>query len=315
MEYADVGGLKVSRVGMGGCPLGGHGWGAADDQKSIDAVRFAVDHGVNFFDTADIYGLGHSESLLADALGERRKHVVIASKFGVRRTSSGKTVLDISPKYMREALEASLRRLKLECLPLYYIHWPDGKTPLYEILTELEKVRAEGKIRVIGLSNFSVDDVLEAQKIASIAAVQVQYSLVDRQIAESYTSLPAGVRVPLVTWGSLAQGLLTGKYGADARFGDDDRRGRYENFNGAKFQENLSVVARIGAIAENLGKSQAEVAIRWLLETEGVGAVLFGAKTTEQVRENIRSAGEWKLPIEDYVALSELTSRLSTTAA
>jgi aryl-alcohol dehydrogenase-like predicted oxidoreductase len=177
---------QISRLGLGGCPLGGHGWGDFDQEQAINAVRKAMDSGINFFDTADIYGFGSSEELLFHALGETRHKLVIASKFGVRFNESTKqTYKDISPKYVRQALEGSLKRLRLEMIPLYYIHWSDGKTPIQDTVAELEKCRQEGKIGGIGLSNFTADEITEALNITNIDAVQVQFSLVDRETAFS----------------------------------------------------------------------------------------------------------------------------------
>jgi len=298
-----IDGQTVSSVGMGGCPLGGHGWGEVDDQNSIKAIHAALDLGVNFFDTADIYGLGHSEEVLAKALGERRKEVVIASKFGVRRTAEGTTVKDISPSYLREALEASLRRLQLEYLPLYYIHWPDGQTPIEDAVGELERCRCAGKIKAIGVSNFSSEQLSRAARVAKIAAAQTQFSLVDREEAEALLQVSKLLSIPLVTWGSLAQGLLTGKYNANSQFSENDRRSRYENFRGQKLLDNLRLVEQLKTIASRIGKTSGQVAMRWLLETPGVGSVLFGAKTPEQVRENAAVAKGWKLKPSDYQSL------------
>lgn len=299
-------GLRVSRVGLGGCPLGGHGWGAVDHAELLAAVHRAIDLGINFFDTADVYGLGRSEELLAEALGRRRHEVVLASKFGVRRTADGRTIKDISPAYLRTALEASLRRLRLDCIPLYYIHWPDGCTPVEETLAELERCRRAGKIRAIGVSNFGADELRRACTVARIVAVQVQYSLVDRHQAEAIRHVVAAAQIPLVTWGSLAQGLLTGKFDASATFGPDDRRSRYENFCGGKFQRNLEMVARLKTLSARLGRSPAQIAIRWLLDTPEVGCVLFGAKRPAQVDENFQAL-DWHLDPEDYRALEDFT--------
>ncbi len=300
-------GLCVSRLGLGGCPLGGHGWGETDDNNSIQAVRAALDSGINFFDTADVYGLGHSEELLSRALGNERHEAVIATKFGVRRNEQNHFVNDISVQYLREALEASLRRLRLDCLPLYYIHWPDGKTPIEDAIEELERCRQEGKIQAIGVSNFSSVQIRSARNIAEIACVQVQLSLVDNE-ALTLEPVLRETKAALVTWGSLAQGLLTGKYDANSRFGWDDRRSRYDNFQGEKFSRNLRTVAIIKKIAQKLNKTPAQVAIRWLLDTPIVSSVLFGAKTPSQVHDNV-GASDWSLSNEDYrlLAHSQLT--------
>ncbi|MEQ8211455.1 MAG: aldo/keto reductase [Lacipirellulaceae bacterium] len=307
MESTTLGnsGLEVSRLGFGGCPLGGHGWGNdSSDAEGVAAVRKALELGVTFFDTADVYGLGRSEELLSEALGDARHEVVIATKFGVRWDLQGNTRKDISPDYVRTALEASLRRLRLECIPLYYVHWPDGVTPVEEIVGELECLRSEGKIGAIGLSNFSPEKVKRAAEVAPISALQIQYSLVDRSLAEEASETTQATDTPLVTWGSLAQGLLSGKYDVNSRFEENDRRSRYENFQGEKFHANLRVVDALKQIAARVGKSPAQTAMRWLLDTDGVGSVLFGAKRPQQVVENL-GAADWQLSEASYQQLIE----------
>lgn len=299
-----AGGLRVSRLGLGGCPLGGHGWGGDfNERDATAAVRHALDRGVTFFDTADVYGLGQSEELLSRSLGINRFEVTVATKFGVAWDDAGRTWKDISPARVRTALEGSLRRLRLECIPLYSIHWPDGRTPLADVLGELQRCRDEGKVCAIGLSNYCGADLAAAKAMTPISALQIQYSLVDRTAADEAT--PTAVRhdVPLVTWGSLAQGLLTGKYDGASTFGRDDRRSRCENFAGAKFAENLRVLETLMDVARRVGKTPAQVAMRWLLDSPGVGVVLFGAKRPAQVDENC-GAADWRLDDADYVALS-----------
>jgi aryl-alcohol dehydrogenase-like predicted oxidoreductase len=305
MEFVTLPELEtpVSRVALGGCPLGGHGWGHVDDADSIAAVRCAAEAGVNFFDTADVYGLGHSEELLAEALGARRQQCVIATKFGVRRTADGRTLKDASPIWMEQALEASLKRLKLERIPLYYLHWPDWHTPIEETVGALERCRREGKIGAIGLSNVSPEELDRACSVARISAVQVQYSLVDRQPAAELDAVIRKWNIPLATWGSLAQGLLTGKYDAGARFAPDDRRSRYENFQGAKFESNLRMVDLLKSLAAQLDRKPGQIAMRWLLQTPHVACVLFGAKTPAQVQENL-GAVDWALAPNLMAALT-----------
>lgn len=289
MEYTSLPemGMKVSRVALGGCPLGGHGWGKVEDADSITAVRTAVDEGVNFFDTADVYGFGHSEEILSKSLGDSRHDVCIATKFGVRQTSGGETIKDTSPSWIRTAVEASLKRLRIDVIPLYYMHWPDGVTPIEDVMQELDKLRKNGKISAIGLSNISAEELERATAVAPVSAVQVQYSLVDRKCADALAVSVKKHRVPLVTWGSLAQGLLTGKYNRETIFPPNDRRHRYENFQGEKFTQNLKVVEAILQVTKKQQCTPSQVAIRWLLEQDNVGTVLFGAKNSQQVRENI----------------------------
>jgi aryl-alcohol dehydrogenase-like predicted oxidoreductase len=306
MEEIPLGtdGPHVSRLGLGGCPLGGHGWGTDFDIKEGErAVRRALELGVNFFDTADVYGLGRSEELLSRALGAERHRVTIATKFGVRWNAHGRTWHDLSPSYMQAALEASLRRLRVESISLYYAHWPDGRTPIEETIAALERCREEGKIQAIGVSNFSGGQLTAACKVAPISAMQVQCSLVDQEPFDSVRAAVRSLHVPLITWGSLAQGLLTGKYDSRSAFGADDRRHRYTNFLGQKFGENLRVVDALKQISRRIGKSPAQIAIRWLLDTQDVGGVLFGAKRPSQVEDNLGAIG-WQLASDDYRLLA-----------
>ncbi|MEO1496800.1 MAG: aldo/keto reductase [Planctomycetota bacterium] len=295
--------LTITRVGLGGCPLGGHGWGPVEHDRLVAAVHAALDSGVNHFDTADIYGLGASEQLLAEALGRHRHETVIASKFGVRRSDDG-TFYDARPEWLGEALDATLRRLRIETLPLYYLHWPDGQTPIAETLGALQRLKDAGKIRAIGVSNLSPDQLDEACGAAEVSLVQLQYSLLDREDAASAQPVAERHGVPLATWGSLAQGLLTGKFDASTRFAADDRRRRYPAFQGERFQRNLRFVALLRSEATALGTTPGRLAIRWLLDTPGVGAVLFGAKSPEQVEDNVAAQALGPLPAEVYQRLS-----------
>jgi aryl-alcohol dehydrogenase-like predicted oxidoreductase len=304
METIKLGktGYQISRLGLGGCPLGGHGWGDFDREKAINAVRQAVDFGINFFDTADIYGLGNSEELLSHALGESRHRLVIASKFGVRFDKTTKqTYKDISPKYVRKSLEASLKRLRLEMIPLYYVDWSDGKTPIQETGAELEKCRQEGKIGGIGLSNFTANEITEALNVTNIDAVQVQFSLVEQKDARELFSVVEKYDITLITWGSLAQGLLTGKYNEHTSFNNNDRRSRntYTNFHGEKLLQNMKIIHELQNIAMETNRTSSQLAIRWLLDTPPVSSVLFGAKTVQQVTENCKAEG-WKMSQNHY---------------
>jgi len=290
----------LSRLGLGGCPFGGHGWGPVDDRDSIHAIRRAYELGVNFFDTADVYGFGHSEHILRKALGPQRHSVHIATKFGVRWDARGRTWKDASPNYLRQALDASLSRLEVECIDLYYLHWYDLKT-----LEALEELRRQGKIRAIGLSNVTAEQLRTAASIAPIATVQIQYSLVDQEKFERLAPVARQLGIRLTTWGSLAQGLLSGKYDGRPKFDTGDRRLHYDNFLGEKLRHNLLLVQELKNTASQLGKTPAQVALRWLLDTRSVGFALFGAKNIKQVEENLGALG-WRLPCEAYQRLMQL---------
>lgn len=299
--------IKVSRFCMGGCPMGGYGWGNVQESELLDAISEALDKGVNFFDTADTYGLGQSERTLAKGLGERRKNVVIESKFGVR-VGGGKTVYDNSPEYIQTALEESLRRLNTDYIDIYTIHYRDGKTPIADVIGKLDELKAAGKIRHYGLSNIHGNEVDELIPYAEkFVCCQDEFSLACRKNEADLFSLQSKLHVTPMTWGSLGQGILTGKYGADVKFGADDRRSReiYVNFHGEKLKQNLRIVEVLKKVAENHGRTAAACAIRWILDTLPESVVIAGVKRPSQLDSNIE-AMDWHLGIEEMKELNEV---------
>ena len=204
--------------------MGGYGWGAVQEKELIDAVNAALDHGVTLFDTADTYGLGQSERTLGKALGERRKDVVIADKFGVR-AGNGPTFYDNSPKYIREALHLSLKNLGTDYIDIYQVHYRDNVTPLPIVIETLEELKKEGKIRYYGLSNIHEAGFDEIRPfIGQIVSVQDEYSLACRKNENDLKLLSAKFQMTPFTWGSLGQGILTGKYDKSISFDSNDRR-------------------------------------------------------------------------------------------
>lgn len=300
MEYSKIAGYRdVSRLGFGCWATGGHGWGTIDDHEAIAAVKCAFYRGITFFDTADVYGFGKSEERLCRALGNHRHDVIIATKFGVRWDKNGKTWKDISPSYMRKALEASLRRLKLDCIPIYYVHWPDGKTDLSDILQAMADCKQEGKIGAIGISNFSAEQIKEAVKIAPIHAFQTRLNLLERKALYDTLPLCKANNIDFISWGSLADGLLTGKFLKESTFSDNDHRRRNPQFQELQYLLNLKKVEKLKRLASARNVSAAQLALRWLLDTTGVGSVLVGAKSPIQIEENI-GALDWRLTNGEY---------------
>lgn len=287
--------------------MGGYGWGNVQESELLDAISEALDKGVNFFDTADTYGLGQSERTLAKGLGERRKNVVIESKFGVR-VGGGKTVYDNSPEYIQTALEESLRRLNTDYIDIYTIHYRDGKTPIADVIGKLDELKAAGKIRHYGLSNIHGNEADELIPYAEkFVCCQDEFSLACRKNEADLFSLQSKLHVTPMTWGSLGQGILTGKYGADVKFGADDRRSReiYVNFHGEKLKRNLCIVEVLKKIAENHGRTVAACAIRWILDTLPESVVIAGVKRPSQLDSNIE-AMDWHLGIEEMKELNEV---------
>lgn len=301
--------LTVSRLCMGGCPLGGYGWGVTQENDLIGAVYTALDQGITFFDTADTYGLGQSEITLGKALGEHRKNVVVASKFGVR-VGGGRTVYDNSPEWIREALEASLQRLHTDYIDLYQVHYRDGVTPIGVVVETLEEMKQKGYIRYYGLSNIHSEDIPELLPFAGrFTSFQDEYSLACRKNEPDMFAISENLRMTPLTWGSLGQGVLTGKYTKDnVNFGSDDRRSRdvYVNFHGEKLMKNLEIVEVMKKIAANHNKPVAAVAIRYILDYLPKSVVLCGAKRPSQVLGNAEGTG-WSLDEIDLKVLDEVS--------
>lgn len=310
MEYVNLqnSDLKVSRLCMGGCPMGGYGWGDVQEQELLDAIACAVDNGINFFDTADTYGLGQSEKTLAKGLGARRKEVIIESKFGVRFGKEG-TTYDNSPAYIQECLEGTLQRLNTDYIDVYVVHYRDGKTPMEEIVGKLEDLKRQGKLRYYGLSNIHEDGMAELLPYkGKFVCCQDEYSLACRKFETDLLKVQNEIGVTPLTWGSLGQGILTGKYNRDTTFDTNDRRSReiYVNFHGEKLAKNLNIVDAMRPIAEAHKVSVAAVAIRFILDHLKGSVVLVGAKRPAQIMGNLESMG-WSLTPEELKILDEIS--------
>lgn len=310
MEYVTLknSDLKVSRLCMGGCPMGGYGWGDVQEKEVIEAVHTCLDSGINYFDTSDTYGLGQSERTLSKALGEHRKEVIIQTKFGVR-FSKGGTTYDNSPTYIEEALEKSLANLNTDYVDVYVIHYRDWKTPIEDVVGKLEELRQQGKIRYLGLSNYHGDEVLELLPYKDrFVCCQDEYSLACRKNEHDLLTLSQDYGLTPLTWGSLGQGILTGKYTKDAVFESNDRRSRdvYVNFHGEKLLKNLGIVEMMRPIADAHKVSVAAVAIRFIMDKLKDSAVLVGAKRPSQVLSNVEAV-DWRLTDEEIKILDHIS--------
>ena len=302
--------LTVSALCMGGCPLGGYGWGDTQKQDLVNAVKTAVDNGINFFDTADTYGLGESERTLAEALGGDSQRVVITTKFGVR-VENGKTTYDNSREYIFKAVEGSLKRLKREYIDLYQVHYRDGITPLEDVAETLEILKNQGKLRYYGLSNIHEKDGEELQKFGEnnpFVSFQDEYSLACRKNEKDMFRFRDEFAMTPFTWGSLGQGILSGKYDKNCTFGANDRRSRdiYVNFHGEKLLKNLEIVEVLKDIALEQNKSVASVAIRWILDYLQDSVVIVGAKSPKQVLQNAEAL-DWTLAKEQMERLESVS--------
>ncbi len=310
MEYIKLqnSDLEVSRLCLGGCPLGEYGWGKTDNNELLKAVECAIEQGINFFDTADTYGLGKSEENYGRVIKNKRNKVVVATKFGVR-VENGRTFYDNSAVWIKKALEGSLKRLGTDYIDLYQIHYRDGKTPLEVVAETLEHYKEKGYIRYYGLSNIHRDDMEELKKLkGTFVSFQNEYSLVCRKNEKEILELRERFLLSPLTWGSLGQGILTGKYDANTVFEKDDRRSRdiYTNFHGKKLEKNLEIVKVLKKVAEQRGKPAAAVAIRFILDYIEDSVVLAGVKREEQVLSNAEAFG-WRLRKEEIDELKQVS--------
>ena len=294
MEYVKVpwSEIPISRLGHGCELLGGADWGTVDLDDAISAVRAAVDAGVTVFDTADAYGLGRSEALLRDALGDQIAEVVVVTKGGVawREDGGGRatTYRDVSARHLRRAVEGSLRRLGMERIPLYLAHWPDGVHPVEDVVDTLQSLHSDGLIGAYGLSNFSADDLTRPGILERVSAIEVEHSLVapNRQLID----LAAGDGRAAVLYGVLGQGLLTGKYRAGAAFPRTDRRHRLSRFAGED-ESRSELLEELRLVADELGLSAGQVAIRWALGSSDHSCAVVGARDPQQLAQNVASIG------------------------
>ena len=287
--------------------MGGYGWGYVSENAVIATVHRAIDGGVNFFDTADTYGLGQSERTLAKALDGRRDKVIIATKFGVR-AEKGKTTYDNSPEYIEKALNDSLKRLSTDYIDLYQIHYRDKTTPLEAVVEVLERFKEQGKIRCYGLSNIHGEEFKEVELFSGkFVSCQNEYSLVTRDNENDLLVNCNDLQLTPMTWGSLGQGVLTGKYNVNSGFGVNDRRSRdvYTNFHGEKLRKNIEIVEKMKPLAENFGVSLAALAVRFILDYIPDSVALVGAKNPSQI-EGTMTAMDFKLSKDELEFLERI---------
>jgi len=314
MEYIQLGKteFRVSKIGFGCEPLGGFDWGEVETKEIERTVSQACEQGINLFDTSDVYGLGLSEERLSSALGARRNDVVIVSKFGLRwhhQTGVPRAVIrrDTSPTWLRQALEGSLRRLRLDCIPIYLVHWPCPETPLDDTLEALMTCKRQGKINCFGVSNIQPSLMDGSSLIDEISVTEDPYSLINRsaekQLFPHYRKKGFGV----LGYGVLGQGLLTGKYSRTTKFPTTDRRHRLPHFQGGSWSLYATLLNVIETVAKRLGTAPGQVAIRWVLDQGGLDAAIVGIKNPEQLASGI-SVMDWKLP-EDEFGMLDMASK------
>ena len=281
--------LQVKRIGFGANAVGGHNlFPNLNDETGKDLVRTALDGGVNFIDTAFIYGLGRSEELIGEVVHERgvRDQLIIASK-GAHKEGNGRIELDNSRDFLRGEVEKSLKRLRTDYIDLYYVHFPDGKTPLAEVAGTLKELKDEGKIKAIGASNLNYQQLQEFNADGYLEVFQSEYSLIQRDAEKELLPYCEKHGISFIPYFPLASGLLTGKFTKDDAF--DDIRKDKPQFQGDTFIQNLKKVDKLKVAAEEKNAETAHVALAWLLTRPAVDAIIPGAKRPEQLKANLKT--------------------------
>ena len=305
MQYRKLGGtdLEVSAVAMGCWAIVGDStWGPQDEADSIATIEAALDAGINFFDTAELYGDGYSEEILGKVLPKHRDRVVIASKFGSGRTSAGE---------VRQACEESLRRLRTDVIDFYQIHWPSTDLPFADAYEVLCSLRDEGKIRAIGVSNFGVQDLQAYLAVARTEANQLAYNMLFRALEYEIKPACEQHEVGILCYSPLAQGLLTGKFRSADEVPEGRARTRLFSMDRPQAKhgepgcerEVFQALDGIKSVCDRIGQPMADVALAWLIHQKGVTSVLAGVRNVAQVQENARGGS---LHLADDV-LAELT--------
>ena len=300
--------LEVSPIAFGTWQLGGD-WGATDEQAAIAAMGRAADLGINFFDTAQAYGFGASESLLARALkGRPREQFVIATKGGLRPMAGGGIERDASPDWIRRGVDASLQALGTDYIDLYQVHWPDPKVPFAETAGALADLKAAGKVRHVGVSNFDARQMDDFSKTLLVETLQPVYHLFRRDIEQSVLPYTKAENVGVLVYGPLAHGLLSGALTPESHFAADDWRSKSDVFRGEAYLRNLRIVSALERFAKlELGTSVSRLAVAWVLANPAVHVAIVGTRNSKHIEDAI-AAAEIKLDVSAMRRIEDIVS-------
>jgi aryl-alcohol dehydrogenase-like predicted oxidoreductase len=300
--------LQLTTVGVGTWAIGGGGWsfawGPQDDGESIAAIHRALDLGINWIDTAPAYGLGHAEEVVGRALAEVGSRPLIATKCGRSWNDQRQLFPNLKAEVIRAEVEASLRRLRVDVIDLYQIHWPEPDEQIEEAWAVIAECVRQGKIRYAGVSNFNIAQIKRLHSIHPAASVQPPYSLVARAVEEELLSYCATHKLGVVAYSPMHKGLLTGKFSGQRieQLPVDDHRRRDPQFQEPKLSANLRLVERLQEVAQKHGRTPAQVAIAWVLRRPEVTAAIVGGRRPAQVEEVV-GAADWLLPQDDIEML------------
>jgi aryl-alcohol dehydrogenase-like predicted oxidoreductase len=302
--------LVLTTVGLGTWAIGGpwqYGWGPQDDGEAVAAILTALDLGINWIDTAPAYGLGHSEELVGQALRQTKRKPFIATKCGILWNERKEKVVHLKRDSIRRECEASLRRLGVERIDLYQMHWPDPPQDIEEAWEEMALLAAEGKVRYVGVCNFNVEQLERVRKIYPVASLQPPYSMLYREAEKASLGYCAVRNIGVVAYSPMQRGLLTGAFSHErlAALAPDDHRRQAPEFQEPAFSASLELVEGLKKIAERRGRTAAQLAISWVLRRPEVTAAIVGARRPSQIRETAPAA-DWNLSRQDIAEIEKL---------
>jgi aryl-alcohol dehydrogenase-like predicted oxidoreductase len=301
--------LEVSVLVLGTWVTGGWAWGGADDRESLKAVLRALELGINFVDTAPVYGFGRSERIVGQALkawGERES-IVIATKCGLEWDEKESIRRNASPARIEQEIDQSLERLGLDYIDLYQIHWPDPKTPFETSMETMLKLQEAGKIRYIGVSNFNREQIMVCQHGGQVHSLQPPYNLFEREAENELLPFCQTNGIATMAYGGLCRGLLSGKFSGNETFPKGDLRRADPKFKPDRFMQYVKAVGELKKLAGRYQKSMAQFALRWVLQQPGITTVLAGARTAAQVEDNAGVSG-WQIEPEDLEKVERIVN-------
>lgn len=310
LEYIKIGGTNLvsSRIALGTWAMGGWMWGGSDEKESIRTIHAALEQGINLIDTAPIYGYGHSEEIVGEALEQHggRESVIVATKAGID-WANGRIERNSSRQRILKEFKDSLRRLRTDYIDIYQVHWPDPLVPIEETASTLLELYEQGKIRAIGVSNYSPEQMARFEAIAPLHTIQPPYNLFEREIERDVLPYALRRHVTPLTYGALCRGLLSGSMNAGRQFAKDDMRKTTDpKFQQPHFGEYLAAADRLDAFArEHFGRRVIQLAVRWLLDQPGVGVALWGARRPEQLAP-VGEVADWSLNKDDFAAIDAI---------
>ena len=306
--------LEVSVLVLGTWVTGGWAWGGSDENESLKAILRAFEAGINFVDTAPVYGFGKAEQMVGKALREwgERDQIIIATKCCLEWDEKQNIRRNASPTRILEEIDQSLLRLGVDRIDLYQIHWPDPQTPFETSMETMLRLQAAGKIRYIGVSNFNREELMACLRAGRIHSLQSPYNLFERAIEDELLPLCKASGIATMAYGGLCRGLLTGKFTGKETIAKGDLRRADPKFKPDRLMQYVKAVDDLKKLAAKYHKSPAQFALRWALQQPGITTVLAGARTAAQVEDNVGVSG-WQIEPEDLEKVEQiLTTRIKT---